>query len=138
MKTYRIVAVTLGFLYVLSLVACNSEDKRLREFKHKVEGQWIIDGVFQGTENVTPASQGERWIEFVSDGTLISDGEEGQIASNWAYNPEADVMCTQNRSADSTVTCWKVVVEGNKMRWSGVGAPGMQEILILYSRRRYR
>ncbi len=105
--------------------------------ENKIIGTWLMYKVFEYEKDVTekhnPANN--RWIEFKTDGTFISDGDPfGKNAGRWKLDSEKSILYIDS-DIDDDDSEWNITFEGDKMIWTGIGHPRKENAKLIHKRK---
>jgi hypothetical protein len=116
-------------LLLCSLLSCHSPEKRIL-------GKWSMEKVSEYGADVTKKHnpEGNRWIEFRSDGSFISGGAPfGRNTGQWTIRGQDPILFLDSE-VDDDDSEWKVTFEGNNTIWTGVGHPRKENTQLVHRR----
>jgi hypothetical protein len=125
--------VILSVMISLALVACQSAST----LEERLTGAWTMHQVYEYDADVTEKHNpsGNRWVEFNSDGTFVSDGDPfGQNTGRWKADNETTVLIIDS-DVDDDDSEWNVSFEGNLMIWTGIGHPRKENTRLVHQRK---
>jgi len=77
----------------------------------------------------------ERWIEFKTDGSFVSDGEPfGRNTGKWTADNQQMVLFLDS-AVDDDDSEWKVSFTAELMLWTGIGHPRKEETRLVHRRK---
>lgn len=115
----RISAVTL----LLLVAACYaSEQVKTQDVSYQMVGRWSMEEIYQAGQGVTQQHDpsDNRWFEFASDGTFISDGDpHGRNTGRWTLDQETQELHIDSDAGEDDDSYWIVNVASDTMYWKG-------------------
>jgi len=122
----------LLFISLLT-VSCTQPD----QLDQQIIGTWAMDKVYEYDVEVTEKHnpKKDRWIEFKTDGSFISDGEPfGRNSGKWTADNEQAVLFLDS-VVDDDDSEWKVTFTANQMLWTGIGHPRKEQTKLVHRRK---
>lgn len=95
-----------------------------------------MDRVLQNDQNVTAEHnpENDRWIQFNNDNTFTSGGTPyGENNGKWYLKDDNKVLYLDS-SVENDDSEWNLVIHGDEMQWTGIGDPGKEAFMLIYSR----
>ncbi|MBX2963077.1 MAG: hypothetical protein KF687_11240 [Cyclobacteriaceae bacterium] len=104
----------------------------------RVIGVWTMEKVYEygndETEKHNPNK--DRWIEFRSDGSFVSDGEPfGRNTGHWTTDNNKSTLIIDS-DIDDDDSEWKVTFEMDQMTWAGIGHPRKENTRVIHKRKK--
>lgn len=123
----------LKILLLLFLLSCGRSD----QLDQKIIGTWTMEKVYEYENDVTekhnPAQ--DRWIEFKSDGTFVSDGQPfGRNTGRWTADNEASILYIDS-DVDDDDSEWSVTFDKGLSTWTGIGHPRKENTKLIHKRK---
>lgn len=120
------------FIGLLLLAGCSSPGT----LKTGLVGKWKLDKVYEyqadQSEKHNPIRN--RWIEFMADGSFVSDGDPfGRNTGYWSVNLSDSTLFLDSQ-VDDDDSEWKVILEEDQMTWTGIGHPRKENTRIIHIR----
>ncbi|MBN7812414.1 hypothetical protein J0A68_15785 [Algoriphagus sp. H41] len=123
----------LKIILLLFLLSCGQSD----QLDQKIIGTWTMEKVYEYENDVTekhnPAQ--DRWIEFKSDGTFVSDGQPfGRNTGRWTADNEASILYIDS-DVDDDDSEWSVTFDKDLSTWTGIGHPRKENTKLIHKRK---
>ncbi len=122
----------LLFISLLTL-SCTHPD----QLDQQIIGTWAMDKVYEYDIEVTEKHnpKKDRWIEFKTDGSFVSDGEPfGRNTGKWTADNQQTVLFLDS-AVDDDDSEWKVSFTADLMLWTGIGHPRKEETKLVHKRK---
>ena len=81
-----------------------------------------MEAIYQDGQDVTEEHDpsDNRWFEFSSDGTFISDGDpHGRNTGRWILNRETNELHIDSDAGENDDSYWIISLQDDTMRWKG-------------------
>lgn len=128
------IKTTILLLTVIFATSCNREEN----LDSKIIGTWTMEKVYEYDNDVTEKHnpQKDRWIEFKSDGSFVSDGQPfGRNTGRWTTDNDNSVL-NLDSDVDDDDSEWKVAFEKDQMTWNGIGHPRKENTRLVHERKK--
>lgn len=122
----------LLFISLLT-VSCTQPD----QLDQQIIGTWAMDKVYEYDIEVTEKHnpKKDRWIEFKTDGSFVSDGEPfGRNTGKWTADNEQAVLFLDSAVEDDDSE-WKVAFTDDQMLWTGIGHARKEQTKLVHRRK---
>lgn len=122
----------LLFISLLT-VSCTQPD----QLDQQINGTWAMDKVYEYNIEVTEKHnpKKDRWIEFKTDGSFVSDGEPfGRNTGKWTVDNEQAVLFLDS-VVDDDDSEWKVTFTTDLMVWTGIGHLRKEQTRLVHKRK---
>jgi len=119
-------------LFGLVMASCQS-----RNAQDQLVGTWLMDKVYEYDKDVTEKHNpnNDRWIEFKSDGTFISDGQPfGYNKGRWRVENEQSILYLDS-DVDDDDSEWKISFNDDKTIWTGIGHLRKENTKLVHRRK---
>jgi len=123
----------LLLLISLLTLSCTHPD----QLDQQIIGTWAMDKVYEYDIEVTEKHnpKKDRWIEFKTDGSFVSDGEPfGRNTGKWTADNQQTVLFLDS-VVDDDDSEWKVSFTADLMLWTGIGHPRKEETRLVHKRK---
>jgi len=117
----------------LLTVSCTQPD----QLDQQINGTWAMDKVYEYNIEVTEKHnpKKDRWIEFKTDGSFVSDGEPfGRNTGKWTVDNEQAVLFLDS-VVDDDDSEWKVTFTTDLMVWTGIGHLRKEQTRLVHKRK---
>ena len=124
------ITLVLAAFFIISVAWSKKPEK-------KILGTWSMYKVFEYDKDVTEKHnpKNNRWIEFKSDGTFISDGDPfGRNTGRWKVDNKNSILFIDSDIEDDDSE-WKVSIKGDEMIWTGIGHPRKENTKLVHKRK---
>ncbi|MBS1976284.1 MAG: hypothetical protein JST46_02865 [Bacteroidetes bacterium] len=103
---------------------------------NKITGTWKMEKVFEYGKDVTEKHnpKNDRWIEFKSDHSFVSDGEPfGRNTGRWTTDNEKSILYIDS-DVDDDDSEWSVTFDKDQVIWTGIGHPRKENTKLIHRR----
>jgi len=117
-------------LVAIAMLSCQSSGS----LDQQIVGRWKMDKVFESDLDMTEKHnpKNDRWIEFKSDGTFVSDGKPfGRNIGRWTTDNLQSILFIDS-DVDDDDSEWKVIFEANQTIWTGIGHPRKESTRLVH------
>lgn len=103
----------------------------------KIIGTWSMYRVYEYDKDVTEKHnpKDNRWIEFMPDGTFISDGDPfGRNTGRWKVDNKKSILIIDS-DVDDDDSEWNLSFKADEMIWTGIGHPRKENTKLVHKRK---
>lgn len=123
---------------LLCLLSCiKAEEESVKE--PTIIGKWEMHKVFDGDSDVTRDAnfnpEGNRWAQFNSDSTFITDGDPyGRNTGRWSLNDSTKVLFLDSDADEGDDSYWIVDIKSDTMHWQGTNSAFTELLRVIHLR----
>jgi hypothetical protein len=126
--------LTILLLTTILTTSC----KQPENLDNQIIGTWSLEKVYEYGNDVTEKHnpKDERWIEFKSNGSFVSDGEPfGRNTGRWTADND-NLILNIDSDVDDDDSEWKVTFDNDQSTWTGIGHPRKENTKLIHKRKK--
>ncbi|MEP7269565.1 MAG: hypothetical protein ABI844_18255 [Saprospiraceae bacterium] len=126
----------LKYVYILFVISCSNCKSKDTLYSQLILGKWPISKVYEyeTDQSLKQNPNHNRWIQFNTDGTFLSDGDPfGKNTGRWKlHNKDSQLLIDSDVDNDDSE--WKINFKKDTLIWIGLGHPRKENTRIEYIR----